>query len=91
MKKYILNLIIIKLFKAISKCTRIVVLKRFVLLATVLFLVLEMKGESYQRALMMLYPIYLIVNYKNNLSFAQNENKSKNIHNRTSLQRRKIC
>lgn len=68
--------IIIKLFKAISKCTRIVVLKRFVLLVTVLFFVLEMKGESYQRALMMLYPIYLIVNYKNNLSFAQNENKS---------------
>lgn len=38
--------------------------KIFIVLSVILFGVLEMKGESYHRALMLLYPLFLISNYQ---------------------------
>lgn len=40
--------------------------KTFIVLSVILFGVLEMKGESYHRALMLLYPLFLISNYRYN-------------------------
>lgn len=58
--------LLIYLSRVIARTSKSIAFKRFILLATILFLVLEMKGESYQRAMMMLYPLFLIQNYKNN-------------------------
>lgn len=60
--------LLIFLSKVIARSSKSVVFKRFILLSTVLFFVLEMKGESYQRAIMMLYPLFLIQNYKNKIN-----------------------
>lgn len=43
-------------------------IKRFINLTFVLMIVLEMKGESYQRFIMQLYPIYLVINYQNSIN-----------------------
>lgn len=56
--------LLIYLSKNIIRISKSVVFKRFIVLATALFLILEMKGEAYQRAIMMLYPLFLIQQYK---------------------------
>ena len=61
-------LIMVKLTRIIIRASKSIVIKRFALLALSMFIVLEMKGESYQRAIMMLYPIYLLLNYQNNIN-----------------------
>ena len=61
------------LCKSIKRNTNSIYIRRFVNLALVLLVVLEMKGESYQRLIMQLYPIFLIINYQN----SQNENYCK--------------
>lgn len=60
--------IMVKLTRIIIRASKSIVIKRFALLALSMFIVLEMKGESYQRAIMMLYPIYLLLNYQNNIN-----------------------
>lgn len=52
----------------IKRNTNSIYFRRFVNLTLVLFVVLEMKGESYQRFIMQLYPIFLIINYQNSLN-----------------------
>lgn len=59
-------LLIVKLSNRIIRVSKNIVFKRFIFLAMFLFFVLEMKGESYQRAIMMIYPLFLIQNYINN-------------------------
>lgn len=58
---------IFRLCKNIKTNANSVYIKRFINLTLLLFLVLEMKGESYQRFIMQLYPIFLIINYQNSL------------------------
>lgn len=52
----------------IIRVSKSIVFKRFVLLTTILFFILELKGESYHHAIMMLYPLFLIQNFNNNIS-----------------------
>lgn len=54
--------LVIYLAKTVIKASNSIIFKRFIFLSTILFFVLEMKGESYQRAIMMLYPFILILN-----------------------------
>ena len=61
--------LIIYLAKKIVLISHNPVFNRFILFSAILFFVLEMKGESYQRAIMMLYPLLLIQNYKNNIQY----------------------
>lgn len=56
--------LLIYLARMIARVSESVVFKKFVFLATILFFVLEMKGESYHRAIMMLYSLFLIQEYK---------------------------
>ncbi len=58
--------LLIYLSRIIIRTSKSLVFKRFIFLAIILFFILEMKGESYQRAIMMLYPLFLIQNYKSN-------------------------
>lgn len=58
--------LLIYLSRIIIDTSKSIIFKKFIILATILFFVLEMKGESYQRAIMMLYPLFLLQNYKNN-------------------------
>ena len=52
----------------IIRVSKSIVFNRFVLLTTLLFFILELKGESYHHAIMMLYPLFLIQNFNNNIS-----------------------
>lgn len=71
--------IIFKLSRNIVRVSNSVIFKRFILLSVILFLVLEMKGESYQRAIMMLYPLFFLQNYINyNSAMQQSIGRIKN-------------
>ena len=71
--------IVIYLARIILRISKSSVFRHFIFLATLLFFILEMKGESYQRAFMLLYPLYLIQNLTNNTD-TKNENKTQNIY-----------
>lgn len=57
-------------FKLVSSMKRInphKTFNRFIGLSVLLMIILEMKGECYQRFIMQLYPLFLIMNYKNSI------------------------
>ncbi len=62
---------VIFLVNIIYKYSNNSTLRVFIVFALILFAVLEMKGESYHRALMFLYPIFLIVNYQKSMKQMQ--------------------
>jgi len=59
--------LMIYLCKITIRVSKSITFKKFIFLSFVLFFILEMKGESYQRAIMMIYPLFLIQQYKHNL------------------------
>lgn len=64
---FLVYYLMIKVAKITAQVSKTIVFKRFMFLTIILFFALEMKGEAYQREIMMVYPLFLILNYKNNI------------------------
>lgn len=59
--------IVFKLVYSMKRINSQKTFNRFLELSILLMLILEMKGECYQRFIMQLYPLFLILNYKNSV------------------------